>query len=44
MPENHRISLFPWMHERQTPVISGNKKARLKSGSFLERVKGIEPS
>ena len=28
----------------QSPVISGNKKARPKSGSFLERVKGIEPS
>ena len=32
------------MHERQTTVILGNKKARPKSGSFLERVKGIEPS
>lgn len=32
------------MHERLTPVISDNKKARSKSGSFLERVKGIEPS
>lgn len=44
MPEKSQDQPFPWMHERQTPVISGNKKARPKSGSFLERVKGIKPS
>ena len=36
------FSLLVTSHE--SIVISGNKKARPKSGSFLERVKGIEPS
>ena len=36
------LSLLVTSHE--SIVISDNKKARPKSGSFLERVKGIEPS
>ena len=44
MPENRGSFLSLGCTKGQAPVISDNKKARLKSGSFLERVKGIEPS
>ena len=44
MPENRRTSLSLGCTKGRRQSFQAIKKARPKSGSFLERVKGIEPS